>query len=841
MSTLSALSSWFPLHEPVQVFALVMLIILFAPFLIERLRIPGMIGLILAGAVVGPDGLNLLDRDPTIVLLGTVGLLYLIFMAGVEIDLHGFRRYRRRSLVFGTISSFLPLLAGTGLALSLGAAPLGLDFSLASAILLGSVLASHTLIAYPIAIRLGISKSIPVTTAVGATIVTDTTALLILAIIAGSSQGELTPAFWVQLGISLLAYVLVILFVLPRIARWFFRHERTGGVSEYVFLLTALFSGAVLAQAAGVEPILGAFLVGLALNRFIPEQGVLMNRIHFVGNALFIPFFLLSVGMLVNFGVLAGSATAWVVMAGMTATLLATKWFAAWLSGRLFGYSMQESWLMFGLTIPQAAATLATTLIGFNLGLFGEEVLNAVIVMILVTCVAGPWVVEKYGRRVALREEQRPYEPSEAPERILVPMANPATADALMDLALLIRGADSDEAIYPLTVVPGEDERAAEHVALAEKMLSHAFEYGTGADVPVVPLTRVDHNFASGIARAIAEQRASTIVIGWDGRRPPGRRVFGSVLDQLLEQTRQSVLVARLADPLNTSDRVIVVIPAGSDHVRGFGDATIKVKTMANRLGADILALVVGEETEPYEKLLSRTRPEAPVTARRVDDWDRLLPALREELVPNDVLVIMAARAGTLAWNARMDRVPGRLAALGSNSFIMLYPSEADTAATDAVDAVILPQALRRDRVLFDLEATTHLRAIEQMIRRTLDFDEPRIQRAVERFRDAPEKIVEILRGVVVLHERTSDVREPVLVLAISEAGVAWSDGEAPAHLLFLLVTPPDQPAEHLRHLAQIVRFVGDPERAELLARSRSMEELRHPAAVEPATAEPAL
>ncbi|MDQ3556339.1 MAG: cation:proton antiporter, partial [Gemmatimonadota bacterium] len=465
MTPLLAAVPWsLPVTAPTQIVAIAMVIFLLAPLLMQRLRVPGLIGLILAGAIVGPNALNLLARDQTIVLLGTVGLLYLMFLAGVEIDLHGFRRYRNRSLVFGALTFFIPQLVGTAVGRLLG-------YGWPAAILLASMFASHTLLAYPIAIRFGISKNGAVTTAVGGTIITDTAALLVLAVIAASTRGTLDALFWVRLVVLLAVYLAAVLWGLPRLGRWFFRRGRTGGIAEYVFILAALFTGAFLAEVAGVEAIVGAFLVGLALNPLIPEHGPLTNRIHFVGEAVFIPFFLLSVGMLVDVRVLFGGVDAWRVMIAMTVTVTLTKWLAARVTQRIYRFSPEEGWMIFGLSVPQAAATLAATLVGYEVGLFDDAVLNGSILMILVTCIVGPYVVEKFGRRMALREERRPLDPEAAPQRILVPMANPATANALLDLALVIREPGSTEPLFPLTVVPDEEERSAENVALAEKML----------------------------------------------------------------------------------------------------------------------------------------------------------------------------------------------------------------------------------------------------------------------------------------------------------------------------------------------------------------------------------
>lgn len=658
-----------PVTDPVLIMAVAMAIFLVAPLVMERLRVPGLIGVIAAGAIVGPNGLNLLARDQTIILLGTVGLLYLIFLAGTAIDLHGFIRYRARSLTFGALSFLIPQVVGTLVGLLLG-------YSLAGSLLLGSMFGSHTLVAYPIAIRYGISKTGSVTTAVGGTIVTDTASLLVLAIVAASTRGVLDATFWLRLVVSLSIYVLLVWFGLPRVGRWFFRNERAGAVAEYAFILTALFGGAFLARVAGVEAIIGAFLAGLALNRLLPDRSLLANRLQFVGEAFFIPFFLLSVGMLADVRVLAGDLRVWIVMIAMSASVIVLKTAAAKLVQRLFGYSSDDGWTMVGLSVPQAAATLAVTLIGVEVGLLDDAILNGAIMMIVVTCMLGPWLVEKYGRRLALHEEQKPYDPASAPQRILVPVSNPKTAEDLMDLALVIQEPNSPEPVFPLAVVPAEGDRSAGFVANAEKMLGNVAAYATGAGVDVVPLTRVDHNFASGIARAVAETRSSSIVVGWDGKRSQRRAIFGGVLDQLLVQTRQQTMVAKLGHPLNTTERVFVLIPQGSDHVLGFQEAVRTIKLLTSRLGARILGFVVADGAEPYRAHFEAVKPTAPAEFHEFGRWNEVLDRLVDELRPDDLVLVMSARRGAVSWTPVLERLPARLADLVPESFVILYPSE---------------------------------------------------------------------------------------------------------------------------------------------------------------------
>jgi Kef-type K+ transport system membrane component KefB/nucleotide-binding universal stress UspA family protein len=787
----------------VLIVAVAMAIFLAAPIVMRRVGLPGMIGLILAGAIFGPNALNLLARDQTIVLLGTVGLLYLIFLAGIEIDLHGFRRYRSRSLTFGAVSYLLPQSLGFGVGLLLG-------YPVAAAVLLGSMFGSHTLLAYPIAIRFGIAKNRAVTTTVGGTIVTDTTALLVLAVVAASTQGTLDARFWATLAISLVVYATLIWFGLPRAGRWFFRNEQISGSAEYIFVLTALFGGAYLASVAGLQPIVGAFLTGLALNRLIPEGAALTNRLHFFGESFFIPFFLLSVGMLVDVRVLVSGPAVWAVMIGMTVTVTVTKALAALLSARLYGYSRAEGWTMYGLSVPQAAATLAATLIGVEIGIFDDAILNGAVLMILVTCTIGPAVLDRFGRQVALADEQRPLQTGDLPQRILVPMANPKTATALLDLALVIREPNSHEAVYPLMVVPGELGRSAEHVALAEKMLGEATAYVTGSAVPVITVTRVEHNFAKGIARAIEETRTTTVVIGWDGRPSLRRGVFGSVLDQLLDRTRQEVLVAKLGHPLNTTERIVVLIARGSDHVPGFFESVRSIKLMASRLSAQVHAYTIGTSAESYERHFEAVRPDTPLEVTRFDRWPDALSALAEALRPSDLVVVLSGRRGALSWHPELERLPGQLAAMVPESFVMIYPAE--RSAPDSERHVLPPEgSIVPERVVFDCSPRLE-EALDALL--ATHFAPPDVRGVRSALlRDWPRTMTELREGAVVLHTPVGGIEDPITFLACCGEGIELPGVETPARLLFVLLSTLDGSDEHLRHLQEITGVVGDPAR----------------------------
>lgn len=791
-----------PVSDPVLIFALAMVIFVAAPLLFERIRIPGIIGLIVAGAIVGPNGLNILERGATIELLGTVGLLYLMFLVGLELDLYDFIRYRNRSIVFGLVSFAIPQVVGTAVALAFG-------YSTPSSLLLGAVFASHTVLAYPIASRLGIIKNLAVTTTLGGTILTEILALLVLAVVANSLGSGISPRFWLELGVSLTVYVAAVLVGVPLLGRWFFRNVRREATVELVFVLAVLFTVSYLAHAAQLEPIIGALLAGLAFNRLIPQQGMLMTRIHFTGDAFLIPFFLLSVGMLVDVRALQ-TLDAWVFSIAVAGAVILSKWLAARVTQGAFGYSRDEGWVMFGLSVPHASGTLAIVLVGFEIGLFDQAEVNGVVLTILATSLLGPWAVGRYGRQLAISEEQKPYEPGDAPQRILIPISNPATEESLLDLAMLVRGPDSPEPLYPLIVVRDMEDRSEAQVADAEKMLSHAVIYAAGADVPVAPLTRVDQNIAAGITRGVAETRARTVIVGWDGGRARATGVFGSVLDQLLDSSKQAVIVAKLGHPLNTTKRLVVIIPSLIDRHPGFLEAAKTIRSITSQIGASMLGLVVEGDAERYDALFSRSKPAVPSEFQEVTAWNLVVPALRQQVRPDDLVILLSTRRGTLPWHPKLDRLPRQLSGLVPQSFLVLYPSEVEVQRAPPAAGAALPAGLIPDRISHDLPRMPFERALRRLVSHGMPDSVTGSEAIVQMLiRSEQEFSTEVRPGVVVPHARVRGLEHPIVFLATSREGIEFPQARKTAHLVFVLLSPPDKPQEHLRSLAEIALLVS--------------------------------
>ncbi len=816
-----------PLTEPVAVFTVVLLVLLAAP-LVARRGIPASVVLLAAGIALGPHALGVLARDPTIVLLGTVGLLYIMFLAGLEIDLHELAEGKERSLGFGAATFLLPQLVGTGVGLW------GFGMGLPASILLGSVFASHTLLAYPAAARLGLQKERATTTAVGATILTDTLALLVLAVIATGARegGGLDLGVLARVAGSLLVVGGLVLWGLPKLGAWFFRTAAQDATLEFVFVLAAVFVCALGVEVLGVEPIIGAFLAGLGLNRLVPEGGPLMNRIGFFGNALFVPFFLLSTGMLVDLGafVAPGAGRAWAVALAMTGTLLATKGAAALLTRPAFGFSADEARLVFGLTVPQAAATLAAVLVGVEVGLFDGAVLNGTIAMVFVTCLIGPIVVERVGRRLAAAAEARAPEPTASP-RVLVTLANPATVGPLVDLAALAR--EGGRTAAPLAVVtvvaPGPEQ--AEGVARAERLLSQAVVHAAGAEVPVLPLVRVETNVARALARAAAETRTSLVVMGWDVPAMAARVLFGSVPDRVLQETTAAVLIARETRPPATLRRLLVAVPPLAELEPGFGAAAAALLGMAERAGATVMLLAPEADLLAVRAAFARARrggPEPEVLA--LGAWRDLPATLETTLRSTDGLALISARQGAVAWRASLDRLPRVLARVHPElSLFVLYPGQVPASA-------ILPSGLTSgDRAFLDRLKPEHVRLglsqadpaglYRQSLAGLVDGADALAEALAA---TPPDARPEIRPGVTLAHVRTATGAEPLLAIGISRDGVTVPGGSGPIYVVAVLVVPERVPSRrYLGWLALVARMLKDDATVEALRQSATPEAAR--------------
>ncbi|MFA9431706.1 cation:proton antiporter [Egicoccus sp. AB-alg2] len=531
-----------PLQQPGLLLAVLTAAILLAPILARRLRLPEVVAVVVVGFAIGPTGLGLVERAGVVEVLGNVGLLYLMFVAGLELDLDDFIEHRRDSIGFGALTFVVPMALGTVSSLALG-------YDLLAAILLASCWASHTLVTYPAFQRVGTVGNRAVATSVGATIITDTAALLVLAVVARAHQGALTPVFWLTLLPSMAILTAGAVLGLPRAARWFFSGRGQDRSLRFLFVMVALFTVASLAEVIGIEAIVGAFLAGLALNRSVPNGGALMERIDFLGATLFIPLFLLATGMLIDIQVLLERRT--LLIGGVfTVVALVAKFVAAWISGKALRYTWPEIGAMFALSAAQAAATLAAIVVGLNVGLIDEDTVNAVMMVIVVTCLVAPAVA---GRAAPLLP--RPEVARDLGEVVVVPLANPATAPRLMRVASAFARADGG-LVVPLMVVPSETDR--ERLREVRELDAEVVAVAQSAGAEARSVLRIDVSTDAGIAHTVVEQQASLLVMGWKGGTDRHGALFGGVIDRVLSRSFLPMLLVR--EGTERVQRVLVVV-----------------------------------------------------------------------------------------------------------------------------------------------------------------------------------------------------------------------------------------------------------------------------------------
>ncbi len=672
-----------PLKSPVLIFSLILFIILFAPILLNRLRIPHLIGLIIAGAVIGPHGLNLMQRDSSIILFGTVGLLYIMFLAGLEIDMADFKKNSAKSIVFGLYTFTIPITIGTLAGLYI------LGFPPASSVLLASMFASHTLIAYPIVSKLGVAKNRAVNVTIGGTVITDTLALLVLAIIVGMSVGEINNAFWLRLGISVVLFATAVMVLFPLIGRWFFKRS-DDSISQYIFVLGMVFLAAFLAEAAGVEAIIGAFLAGLALNRLIPHTSPLMNRIEFVGNALFIPFFLIGVGMLVNYRVFFKDLETIKVAVVMTVVANLAKLLAAWATQKTFRFSLDERRLIFGLSNAQAAATLAAVTVGYNIvlgenpdgqpiRLLSESVLNGTIVMILVTCSIASFVAQKGAQNIALAEntDQDPSNDYGNDERILISLNNPDTIEELINLSVTVKSRQNTSHLYALNILHNaEPDTYAEKKA--RELLQKAAVAAAATDSHLHQLLRYDVNIVNGITSVVKEHKITDMIMGLHHRSGLSDSFLGTLTEDILTKCNTTTLIYKCAQPHATVRRHFVIVPENAEREIGFLFWLIRVWNIGRNTGARIVFMA----SSATLKYLKDIHVKHPIEAefREFEEWDEFL-ALTREVKNDDGLIIIMSRKGHRSYNAHMAKVPGYLNKyFQQNNFILVFPMQAGVA-----------------------------------------------------------------------------------------------------------------------------------------------------------------
>lgn len=661
--------------SPMAIFLVVLLIILVTPLLLNKLRIPHVIGLIVAGVCVGPYGFNLLARDMSFEVFGQVGLLYLMFLAGIEIDMYHLKKNIRKGAIFGLFTFVIPLAAGTAVAMSC----LGLN-AMAS-VLLASMFAAHTLIAYPIVSRLGLTKSSPVVIAIAGTIFTVLGSLMVLAGIAGTAAtGHFDITSLLKLFANLIIYCLVTLYIYPRLTRWFFKHYNDG-VLQFIYVLAMVFLAAVTASWIGIEGVFGAFFAGLLLNRYVPARTPLMTRLEFVGNAIFIPYFLIGVGMLINVGVITSGWKTAYVAAVMSAVAMLGKWIAAFVTQKAFRMSKLDRSMIYQLSNAHTAVALAVVMIGYRLGIFGEEILNGTVIMILVTCTVSSIGTSRAAMRMKLRELENTPTKADNPKRrepnTLVAVDNPDTAKELVNLALMTRNSESSRSrLYALTV---RNDNSAASRSASSRALEMAEKVAASADVRLKPVERYDLNFVTGVLNSIEERDIDEVIIGLHRRNNVIDSFYGEKLSQLIRATNRTIMISRCFIPVNTITRIVVFVPEKAEYETGF---PLWVKTLGNlarEIGCRLIFYCYQATRQSIRAVLSANNYDIRSEFHSIEQWDDFI-LMTNKVLDDDLFVIVNARRASLSFTSEMDELPDFLKKyFAQNNLLIIYPEQFGT------------------------------------------------------------------------------------------------------------------------------------------------------------------
>ncbi|ETS95050.1 transporter, CPA2 family [Prevotella sp. ICM33] len=675
------LSQYFPITDPTLIFFVVLLMILLSPIIMGRLRIPHIIGMVLAGVLVGKYGLNILGRDASFELFGRVGLYYIMFLAGLEMDMEGLKKNRNRVMIFGMLTFLVPFAMTYFMGVSLlGYIPL-------ASLLLAAIMASNTLIAYPIVGRYGLTRHTSTMLSVGSSMMALFMALIVMASIVNSFHGNGGILFWLLFILKFVAYCVGLIMVIPRVTRWFLRRY-SDAVMQFIFILAVVFLSAALSDAVGLEGIFGAFMSGLILNRFVPKVSPLMNRIEFTGNALFIPYFLIGVGMLINVRLLfAGSKILWVVFCIVFFGTLG-KAVAAYLAARIFRMSWLAGHMMFGLTSAHAAGAIAMVMVGRRLEvapgqyLFGDEVLNGIVIMILFTCVISTVITERAAQRLRLQEkEDQNMMKNLDDEKILIPVKYPEYSDNLITMATLMRNPRLKRELVALNVVY-DDVNMRHNQAEGQRLLDHLCHLASASDVPMVTQVRVAANIANGIKHAFKEFQASEILMGLHFHKEINRSFWGEFTRSLYNGLSRQIIVTRILQPLNTIRRIQVAIPSRAEFEPGFYRWLERLARMAGNLECRIAFHGRNETLQLVNEFIRNRFPSVRAEYEEMVHWKEL-PTLGSQVREDHLFVIVTARKGTISYKTAMERLPEELNKFIKGKTIMIifpdqYGSEMD-------------------------------------------------------------------------------------------------------------------------------------------------------------------
>ena len=676
VAKMTLLLSYLPITDPTFIFFVVLIIILFAPIVMSKLRIPHIIGMVLAGIAIGKYGFNILVRDNSFELFGRVGLYYIMFLAGLEMDMEGVKKHSRRFLFFGLLTCLIPLALTYIMSITI------LDYSPAASFLLGCIMASNTLIAYPIIGRYGLQRHQSVALSVGSSMISLFLALVMLAALSGSFSKDAGWLFWVLFVLKFAAFCVGSVIIIPKLTRYFLRRY-SDAVMQYTFVMAVMFLSAALSSLIGIEGVFGAFYSGLILNRYIPRVSPLMNRIEFIGNALFIPYFLIGVGMLINLGTLFSSVQmVWIVLLIVFFGTFG-KAVAAYVSSLLFRLSKADGHMMFGLTSAHAAGAIAMVMVGIRLEvapgqyLVGDDMLNGVIMMILFTCIISTMMTEHAAKKIIIQEKShlQAETPKDDDEKILLCVKYPEIAPQLLYLSMFMRNQRLNRDLVALNVVYDDQKsNAARQQGL--RLLEELQAQASASEVKVQTQVRLATNIANGIKHAFREFACSEIIMGMHVHTDINPRFWGEFIQSLYNGLNRQIILTRFVQPMSTLRRIRVAVPSRAEFEPGFHRWLERLSRLAGQLDCRIQFHGRNESLALIKEYINNRHSSVRAEYTYMAHWNEL-PQLAAEIADDHLFVVITARKGTISYKNALERLPDELQKHYSGKNLMIiFPDQ---------------------------------------------------------------------------------------------------------------------------------------------------------------------
>lgn len=682
------IAQYFPITNPTLIFLVVLLVILAAPIVMGKLRIPHIIGMVLAGVMLGKYGFDILERDKSFEILGKVGLYYILFLASLEMDMEGLKKNMRRIGIFGMLTFLIPasMMYLVGIFI--------LQYHHSTSLLLSCIMASNTLIAYPIVARYGLQRKPSVTLSVGGSMLSLLLSLVVLAALETAQDKTVDILFWFLFLAKFIVYCTIVILIIPRLSRWFLRRY-SDAVMQYIFVMSMMFMSAALSEAVGIDGIFGAFMAGLILNRYIPRLSALMNRIEFIGNALFIPYFLIGVGMLINVRLLFdGGNIIWIVLCFVFFGTFG-KAVAAYVACIGFRMPLSSGHMTFGLTCAHAAGAIAMVMVGMEteiapgISMVNDDILNGVVMMILFTCVISTIITEQSAQRIVLRDKD--IVPDNGgrndDEKFLIPVKYPEYANNLINLGILMRNTKLNRGLVALNVVY-DDENMRVNQEKGQRLLEQVTLYAAGSDVRMQTQVRIAANIANGIKHAFKEFRASEIIIGMHTHKEVSPKFWGEFHQSLFNGLSRQIIMARIMQPLNTVRRIQVCVPSRAQFEAGFYRWLERLSRLADNLECRINFHGRKDTLELIAEYAHNRHPNMRAEYTEMLHWNEL-PKLAGTIAKDHIFVVVTARKGTISYKNAMDRLPDELTRYYSGtSMMIIFPDQFG----DAMDKMTFSQ-----------------------------------------------------------------------------------------------------------------------------------------------------